>query len=54
MTTLALSVSDEASLIDDARVVIYDHNLFISKATGANQLTNFRENLLTNSVARPF
>jgi hypothetical protein len=26
----------EASLFDDARVIIYDHHMFIVQATGAN------------------
>ncbi len=33
MMTIAFSVSD-APLINDARVVIYDHGMFIIQATG--------------------
>jgi len=34
MMPLALPTSDAASLIDDTRVIIYDHNLFIIQANG--------------------
>jgi hypothetical protein len=32
--TLAISISDGASLIDNARVVIYDRNMFLIQVTG--------------------
>jgi hypothetical protein len=41
----------EASLTDDTRVIIYDHNMFSVQATGANTLSGARKlltALLTN------
>jgi hypothetical protein len=38
MTTLALSISDAPSLIDIARVIIYDCNVFLIQATALGVL----------------
>jgi hypothetical protein len=43
MTTLASSVSDAPNcgmaFIDDVRVVIYDHNMFMTQAIGWKRVT---------------
>jgi hypothetical protein len=41
MTTLGSSVKLEASLTDEARVVIYNRHMFIVQATGANVIELF-------------
>jgi hypothetical protein len=43
----------EASLTDDARVVIYDHHMFIVLATGFTIIAKFKSSIFVRSNIKP-
>jgi hypothetical protein len=49
--TQASSVSESSKLIDNARVVIYDHHMFIVQATVYHQGEQFKQSQL-NQIRR--